>query len=163
MKSPSFRGSSATEDPKNFIEELKRVFDLMNVAEVERVELVVYQMKGVVRIWFDKWKKNRVEDALVVSWDVFEISLLGSFFPRELREAKIREFFTLNPECINVHGYNLKFTQLSFYALKVVVLMRNMMSLFVTGWSCQSSKEGKTTMLIGDMNLARFYYSCTTS
>ncbi|WMV28602.1 hypothetical protein MTR67_021987 [Solanum verrucosum] len=67
MNPPSFTGSSVTENSENFIEELKRVFDVMQVAESERVELDAYQLKGVARIWFDQWKKNRVEDAPVVS------------------------------------------------------------------------------------------------
>ncbi|WMV28612.1 hypothetical protein MTR67_021997 [Solanum verrucosum] len=32
MNPPSFTGSSVTENPENFIEELKRVFDVMHVA-----------------------------------------------------------------------------------------------------------------------------------
>ncbi|KAH0669048.1 hypothetical protein KY289_023541 [Solanum tuberosum] len=39
------------------------VFDVLHVADTERVELDAYQMKGVARIWFDQWKKNRAEDA----------------------------------------------------------------------------------------------------
>lgn len=35
---------------KNFIEELKRISDVMHVVEAERVELVAYHMKGVTRI-----------------------------------------------------------------------------------------------------------------
>uniref|UniRef100_M1DFE4 Retrotransposon gag protein n=1 Tax=Solanum tuberosum TaxID=4113 RepID=M1DFE4_SOLTU len=74
MNPPSFTGSSVTEDPENFIEELKRVFDVMHVAESERVELPAYQLKGVARIWFDQWKQNRAEDAPVtqVPWIIFQ-------------------------------------------------------------------------------------------
>ena len=50
MNPPSFSGSSISENPENFIEELKRVFDVMHVAESERVELAAYQLKGVARI-----------------------------------------------------------------------------------------------------------------
>ncbi|XP_049382784.1 uncharacterized protein LOC125847135 [Solanum stenotomum] len=50
MNPPSFLCSSVTEDLKNLIEELKRVFDLMHFADEERVELAAYQMKGVARI-----------------------------------------------------------------------------------------------------------------
>ncbi|XP_049365710.1 uncharacterized protein LOC125830574 [Solanum verrucosum] len=94
-------------------------------------------------------------DALIVSWAVFEIALMGRFFPHELRKGKIREFLTLNPESLSVHEYSLKFAQLSCYALEMVVDMRSMISLFVAGLSRQSSKEGKAKMLIGDMNIAR--------
>ncbi|XP_049410522.1 uncharacterized protein LOC125873690 [Solanum stenotomum] len=63
MNPPCFTGSSTTEDPKNFIEELKKVFDVMHVADTERVELAAYQMKNVARTWFDQLKGVRAEDA----------------------------------------------------------------------------------------------------
>jgi len=156
MNPPSFSGSSISENLENFIEELKRIFDVMHVAESERVELAAYQLKGVARIWFDRWKQNRAEDAPVVSWVVFESALMGRFFPRELREAKIKEFLTLNPESMSVHEYSLKFTQLSRYASEMVADMRSRMSLYVAGLSRKSSKESKAAMLIGDIDLARF-------
>ncbi|WMV19103.1 hypothetical protein MTR67_012488 [Solanum verrucosum] len=58
MNPPSFTGSSVIEDPENFGEELHKVFKIMHVANIERMELAAYLMKGVARIWFDQWKKN---------------------------------------------------------------------------------------------------------
>ncbi|WMV59237.1 hypothetical protein MTR67_052622, partial [Solanum verrucosum] len=83
-----FTGSSTIEDPENFIEELKKVFEVKHVAYTERVELVAYQLKNVASTWFDQWKDGRVEDARPASWDCFEEAFLGRFFPRELKEAK---------------------------------------------------------------------------
>ncbi|WMV46652.1 hypothetical protein MTR67_040037 [Solanum verrucosum] len=48
MNPPSFTGSSVIEDPKNFVEELQKVFVIMNIADAERVELVSYQLKSDV-------------------------------------------------------------------------------------------------------------------
>ena len=53
-ESSSFTGSSTVEDAENFMEELKKVFDMMDVIGVERVELVVYQLKNVARTWYDQ-------------------------------------------------------------------------------------------------------------
>ncbi|WMV19535.1 hypothetical protein MTR67_012920 [Solanum verrucosum] len=125
MDPPSFTGSSTTEDTKNFIEELQ------------------------------KWKKSRAEDASVLNWAVFESAFLGSFFPRELREVKVREFLTLKQDSLNVHEYKLKFTQLSQYAMEMVANMRSRMSLYIVRLSRLSSKSSKTTMLIGDMDISR--------
>ncbi|KAK4713885.1 hypothetical protein R3W88_019792 [Solanum pinnatisectum] len=80
---------------------------------------------------------------------------MGCFFPRELREAKVRTFLTLKQESMSVHEYSLKFTQLSHYAPEMVADMRSRMSLFVSGLSRLSSKEIKAAMLIGDMDIAR--------
>ncbi|KAH0672886.1 hypothetical protein KY284_023973 [Solanum tuberosum] len=135
MNPPSFTSSSVIEETKKFIEELQKVFEIMHVADAERVELAAYQMKGVAIIWFDQWKKNQAEGALLVSWVMFEEAFLGRFFPRELREAKS--------------------TQLSRYAPEMVADMRSRMNLFISRLSRLSSKECKTAMLIGDMDIAR--------
>ncbi|XP_069144527.1 uncharacterized protein [Solanum lycopersicum] len=88
MNPPSFDGSSTTEYPENFMEELKKVFDVILVIGIDRVELVVYQLKSVARTWYNKWKKRRNEDAPHPSRVCSEEALLGHFFPRELKEAK---------------------------------------------------------------------------
>ncbi|KAH0679031.1 hypothetical protein KY284_020116 [Solanum tuberosum] len=155
MNPPCFMGSSTTEDPENFIEELKNIFDMMHMTDTERVELATYQLNDVARTWFDQWKGNRADDAPPASWACFEEAFLGHFFPRELKEAKVREFLTLKQDSLSVHEYGLKFTQLSRYAPKMVADMSSRMSLFVAGLSRLSSKEGRAAMLIGDMDISR--------
>ncbi|XP_049344680.1 uncharacterized protein LOC125809052 [Solanum verrucosum] len=81
MNSPNFTGSSVTEDPENFVEELQKVFEIIHIADVERVELDAYQLKGVARIWFDQWKKNKVEDAPIMSWSQGSVALGGNGTP----------------------------------------------------------------------------------
>uniref|UniRef100_M1D9T4 Gag-pol polyprotein n=1 Tax=Solanum tuberosum TaxID=4113 RepID=M1D9T4_SOLTU len=55
--------------------------EAIRILNAERVELAAYQMKGVARVWFHQWKKNRVEDVPIVSWVVFESAIMGRFFP----------------------------------------------------------------------------------
>jgi len=86
---------------------------------------------------------------------MFVEAFLGRYFPRELREAKVRQFLTLKQESMTVHKYSLKFIQLSCYAPKMVADMRSRISLFVAGLSRLSNMEGKAAMLIGDMDIAR--------
>ncbi|WMV36755.1 hypothetical protein MTR67_030140 [Solanum verrucosum] len=88
MNPPSFTGSRTAVDPENFIEEMKKVFDVMHVTDTVRVELVAYQLKIVAMTWFDQWKGGRAEDAPPAIWACFEKAFLGRFFPRELKEAK---------------------------------------------------------------------------
>ena len=95
MNLPSFTGSSTFKDPKNFVEELKKVFEVMHVVDTEKVELAAYQLKCVTRTLFDQWMDGRVEGTPHPSWACLEEAFLGRFFPRELKEAKIWEFLTL--------------------------------------------------------------------
>lgn len=88
MNPPEFTVSSVTTDPEHLIEELHKVFEVMHVADFERVGLNEYQLKGVDKILYEQWKKSRVEWASIVRWVVFENALTGSFFPHELREQR---------------------------------------------------------------------------
>ena len=63
------------------------------------MELALYKLKGITRVWLYQWNTNRVEDAPIVSWDVFENTFMGRFIPRELQEENIRDFLTLNDSC----------------------------------------------------------------
>ena len=110
MNPLSFIGSNTNEDPENFIEEVKKVFEVMHVVDVERVELAAYQLKGVYRTWFDQWKDRIAEDAPHPIWICFEEDFLGRFFPDEMKEANVRVFLTLKQDSMNVHEYGLKFT-----------------------------------------------------
>ena len=42
MNPPSLIGSRTTEDPENFVEEIKKIFGVMHFIDAERVELVAY-------------------------------------------------------------------------------------------------------------------------
>ncbi|KAH0728078.1 hypothetical protein KY284_003943 [Solanum tuberosum] len=127
----------------------------MHVADTDWVELAAYQLKDVARTWFEQWKGGRVENAPPASWAGFEEAFLGHFFPRELKDAKVREFLTLKQESLGVHEYSLKFTQLSCYGSEIGADMRNILSLFVARLSRLSSKEGRAAMPIKDIDISR--------
>ncbi|KAH0679995.1 hypothetical protein KY290_022105 [Solanum tuberosum] len=100
-------------------------------------------------------KGGRPDDAPPTSWACFEEALLGGFFPRELKEAKVRKFLTLKKNSLNVHEYGFWFTQLSRNAPEMVKDIRSKMSLFIAGSGRLSSKEGRGAMLIGDIDISR--------
>ena len=155
MNPPCFTGSSTIEDPENFVKELKKVFEVMRVVYVERIELTAYQLNSVAINLFDQWKDGRVEDSPHLSWACFEEAFLKRFFPRKLKESKVREFLTLKQNSISVHEYGMKFTQLSRYARETVKDMRSKMSVFIAGLGRASSKQGRTAMFIDDMDISR--------
>lgn len=55
---------------------------------------------------------------------------------------------------MNVHEYNLKLSQLLFYAREMVAAIRSRIGLFVSRLSRMLRKKGKTAMLIGDVDIA---------
>ena len=45
-----FLGSQADEYPKNFLDEIRKIFEVMQVTGNDRVELASYQLKDVAHI-----------------------------------------------------------------------------------------------------------------
>ncbi|KAH0657850.1 hypothetical protein KY289_026598 [Solanum tuberosum] len=89
MNPPGFLGLQIGEDPQSFIDEVKKVFEVMQVTGNDRVELASYQLKDVAHIWYTQWKENRGTDATPITWEFFSETFLDTFLPRELREAKV--------------------------------------------------------------------------
>ena len=77
----------------------------MYVVCIERVELDAYQIKSVSMTWYEQWKEDRYENAPHPYWACLEEALLGSFFHRELKKAKVREFLTLKQDSQSVNEY----------------------------------------------------------
>ena len=52
MNPPEFLGSQTNEDPQNFMDEIKKIFEVIQVTGNDRVELASYQLKDVAHIWY---------------------------------------------------------------------------------------------------------------
>uniref|UniRef100_M1D864 Gag-pol polyprotein n=1 Tax=Solanum tuberosum TaxID=4113 RepID=M1D864_SOLTU len=60
MNLPEFLGSKVSEDPQNFIDEVKKFFGVMQVTGTESVELVSYQLKDVLPMRVERSSSARV-------------------------------------------------------------------------------------------------------
>ncbi|TMW86794.1 hypothetical protein EJD97_020878 [Solanum chilense] len=113
MYPPEFLGSKTNEDPHNFLDEIKKIFEVMQVNGKYWVELCSYQLKDVSHIWYTHWKKNRGANSAPITWEYFNETFLDSFFPIELTEEKAQEFMNLRQGNMTVQEYGIKFNQLS--------------------------------------------------
>lgn len=53
-----FLGSKVDKDPQNFINEINKIFGVMQMTDNDRVEFASYLVKDVAHIWFTRWKEN---------------------------------------------------------------------------------------------------------
>lgn len=95
MSPPEFCGSKAGEDPQLFLEEIRKIIQVMHISKEESVKLASYILIDIVYEWVVAWRKNRWKDATPLSWQEFQDMLLDKFFSTEMREAKIEEFMNL--------------------------------------------------------------------
>lgn len=123
------------EDPQGLLEEMEKIFRVMQAISVEGVNLTSYQLKDVAYQWYEEWYRDRdgVEESAL--WETFSKTFLDRFFPQELREAKMEEFVNLKQGRISVKEYALKFHQLSRYAPGLVSDMWARMRKFGFGLS----------------------------
>uniref|UniRef100_M1DWW1 Gag-pol protein n=1 Tax=Solanum tuberosum TaxID=4113 RepID=M1DWW1_SOLTU len=54
MNPLEFYGSKVEEDPQEFIDEVYKILVIIGVTQVEKMELVAYQLNGVAQIWFNQ-------------------------------------------------------------------------------------------------------------
>ena len=54
MNPPEFLGLQTNEDPQNFLDEIKKIFEVMQVSGNYRVELASYHVKDVAHIWYNQ-------------------------------------------------------------------------------------------------------------
>ncbi|WMV54294.1 hypothetical protein MTR67_047679 [Solanum verrucosum] len=99
-------------------------------------------------------QEESVVDASPLDWEKFKGAFLDSFFPLEMREAKVIEFINLRQGNMSVKEYVLKFTQLDKYAPTLVAGSRARMSKLVLGVLDLVVQECRTTMLINEMDIS---------
>lgn len=62
-----------------------------------------------------------MERAGLFYWEKFSSTFINSFFPFEMREAKVLEFINLLQGSMSVMAYSLKLKQLYKYALSILL------------------------------------------
>ena len=65
MNPPQLLGSETNEDPQNFLDEIKKIFEVMQVNGNDWAELSSYQLKDVAHIWSLNERRIRVQMRLL--------------------------------------------------------------------------------------------------
>nr|XP_010315805.1 uncharacterized protein LOC104645639 [Solanum lycopersicum] len=113
----------------------------MGVTLSEKVELDSYQLKDVDQTLYVQWRDKRPLIVGLVTLEIIIVDFQHQFFPREMREEKVRDLINLRQRGKSVHEYSLEFVKFSKYYPSLVSIPRDQMSRFVTGVSedCQSA------------------------
>ena len=82
-----------------------------------------------------------------IIWEVLRRVFIDRFFPRDKREANVKEFINLLQGGMSVQKYSSKFTELSKYAPSLVSNPRDEMSHFVMGVYDDQFEECRSAML----------------
>ncbi|WMV19620.1 hypothetical protein MTR67_013005 [Solanum verrucosum] len=91
MNPPEFLRLQIGEDPQNFLDEIKKIFEVMQVTGNDRVDLVSYQLKDVAHIWYTQWKENIGTNDAPITWDCFGETFLDRYAPHMVANSRVEK------------------------------------------------------------------------
>ena len=95
-------------------------------------------------------------DGVLITWELFKTAFLERFFPRKMREARVKGVINIKQGSMTVREHSLKFVKLSRYATSLVSNNMDEMSRFLIGINEYLGEESRFTMLNDNMDLSRF-------
>ncbi|XP_060210488.1 uncharacterized protein LOC132637416 [Lycium barbarum] len=155
MKPKEFTGTNPDADPQNFIDELQKIFRVMQATNREAVDFGTFQLKDVAHLWYESWEISRGEDASHATWEEFETAFIDHFLPKKPREAKAWEFEHLRQDSVSVTDYYVKFSSLARYAPHMVKDIRARVRRFVLGLSLELYGPAKIAAQNKDMTITK--------
>lgn len=76
---PKFLGSHTAEDAQNFLVEIKKIFEVMQLTRNNLVDIASYQLKNVAHIWYTQWEESRGLDKASITWECLSKTFLDNF------------------------------------------------------------------------------------
>ena len=68
-------------DLKRFIEKVYKLFAIMGVSSIKKVDLVSYQLKDVTQILYEQLKDSWMVREGRIEWEIIMLEFLDTFFP----------------------------------------------------------------------------------
>lgn len=119
-KPPKFTRIGSLEETKQSIDEIERIFQLLNCSDTEKITLAKYQLEGNAKHWWRASRDTIFPFGTVITWDDFIRAFNGKHFSDYAKDKKITEFVQLEQKEQIVDQYEAKFFELSRYAPKLV-------------------------------------------
>ncbi|KAF3775676.1 hypothetical protein EJ110_NYTH49883, partial [Nymphaea thermarum] len=115
MQPPIFSGGSSYDKAKQWIEEIERIFVLLEMPEENKVNYGTYLLKGNALDWWKSTLEIRFAGQLSLSWMQFRDSFLDTYYPVHARDQKMQEFLDLQQNQLNLEDYITRYRHLEAY------------------------------------------------
>ena len=96
---------------KEWISMIKKIFQFVQIEDVDKVKCVVYMLRKDARIWWDAVKKTC--DVVTMTWAEFLIEFSSKYYSQAVINSKVAEFTRLLQGSMSVLEYVRQFDQLS--------------------------------------------------
>uniref|UniRef100_A0A1U7W8U7 RNA-directed DNA polymerase n=1 Tax=Nicotiana sylvestris TaxID=4096 RepID=A0A1U7W8U7_NICSY len=131
LSPPLFTGSSSTEDPQDFIDQMYRSsYGMRHERDLEDLMLLQQSGRTSLRLF------------------------LAHYLPREVREAHLDQFLSLKQRDMSVRDYSHKFNSLARYAPDIVRTMRARVHHYVNGLGDHLIRDCRVASLSDDVDIS---------
>ena len=128
---PTFQGSSNPLDADRLIRRVTKVFDGLGVAEDFKVGLATYLFDGEADHWCESVKRRR--DISALAWGEFNQIFQDKYFPKSVKDRMKADFLVMRQGSTTVVEYEMRFTELSHYAMEFISTKANRAKRFEQG------------------------------
>ncbi|KAF3773727.1 hypothetical protein EJ110_NYTH54727 [Nymphaea thermarum] len=115
MLPPVFTGDSSPDKAEEWIEEIERIFEVLEVPGGNKVNFGSYMLKGDAKRWWKSTREIQFADQQMISWRQFRDSFFSTYFPVQTRNKKMREFLDLQQNHLGLEEYITKYRHLEAY------------------------------------------------
>ncbi|KAF3785930.1 hypothetical protein EJ110_NYTH19151 [Nymphaea thermarum] len=115
MQPPVFTRDGNPDKAEEWIEEIERIFEVLEVPGGNKVKYGSYMLKGDAQRWWKSTREIQFADQQTISWRQFRDSFFSTYFPVQARNKKMQEFLDLQQNHLSLKEYVTNYRHLEAY------------------------------------------------
>ncbi|KAF3785924.1 hypothetical protein EJ110_NYTH26686 [Nymphaea thermarum] len=115
MQPPVFTRDGSPDKAEEWIEEVERIFEVLEVPRGNKVNYGSYMLKGDAKRWWKLTREIRFAGQQSISWRQFRDSFFSTYFLAHGRNKKMQEFLDLQQNHLSLEEYVTKYHHLEVY------------------------------------------------
>ncbi|KAF3774026.1 hypothetical protein EJ110_NYTH51919 [Nymphaea thermarum] len=108
-------GDGSPDKAEEWIEEIERIFEVLEVPGGNKVKYGSYMLKGDAQRWWKSTREIQFADQQTISWRQFRDSFFSTYFAVQARNKKMQEFLDLQQNHLSLEEYVTKYRHLEAY------------------------------------------------
>ncbi|XP_073219686.1 uncharacterized protein [Cicer arietinum] len=105
---PKFKGEHDSIKADLWLQEIKKIFEILHCPDNAKVEYATYLMIGEAEYWWRGAKKMMETNHEELTWEAFKNKFLEKYFPKSARAGKEAQFLTLYQGNLTIAEYAAK-------------------------------------------------------